>query len=90
MTRIAMGEGPLVEFEENSHKYKYGYYLADVIYPRWCTFLKPIPKPQGKKQLCFHNGQVAARKDVERAFEILQAEFAIVRGPTRFWDQEVL
>jgi hypothetical protein len=31
-----------------------------------------------------------ARKDVERVFEILQAEIAIARGPTRFWDQGVL
>ena len=27
---------------------------------------------------------------MERAFEILQAQFAIVRGPARFWDQEIL
>lgn len=28
-------------------------------------------------------------KDVERAYEILQGQFAIVHGPTRFWDQEI-
>jgi hypothetical protein len=33
---------------------------------------------------------VAAKKDVERAFGILQAQFAIARGSTRFWDQECL
>jgi hypothetical protein len=35
--------------------------------------VKPVIHPQGKKQTQFHNAQAAARKDVERAFEILQA-----------------
>jgi hypothetical protein len=29
-----MGEDPSVEFEANGHKYNYGYFLADVIYPK--------------------------------------------------------
>jgi hypothetical protein len=28
-------------------------------------------------------------KDVERASDILQGQFAIVHGPTRFWNQEI-
>jgi hypothetical protein len=46
MTRIALREGPQVEFEANDRKYNYGYYLADDIYPRWQTFVKPIHKPK--------------------------------------------
>ncbi|KAK1681124.1 hypothetical protein QYE76_041972 [Lolium multiflorum] len=46
MTRLAMREGPLVEFEANGHKYNYGYFLADGIYPRWQTFVKPIIQPK--------------------------------------------
>jgi hypothetical protein len=76
-----------VEFEANGHKYNYGYFLADGIYPRWQTFVKPVIQPRGKKQIQFHNTQVAARKDVKRAFEILQVQYAIVRRPARFWDQ---
>ncbi|XP_024172373.1 uncharacterized protein LOC112178464 [Rosa chinensis] len=34
--------------------------------------------------------QESYRKDVERAFGILQARFAIVRGPARGWDREDL
>jgi hypothetical protein len=90
MTRLAMREGPSVEFEANGHKYNYGYFLADGKYPRWQTFVKPIIQPRGKKQTQFHSAQAAARKDVERAFGILQAQFAIVRGPARFLDQECL
>jgi hypothetical protein len=73
MTRLAMREGPSVEFEANGHNYNYGYFLADGIYPRWQTFVKPISHPRGKKQIQFHAAQAAARKDVERAFGILQA-----------------
>ena len=90
MNRIANGETPPVEFVENGHTYNYGYFLADGIYPRWQTFVKPMKAPQGNKNLAFHNAQAAARKDVERAFGILQAQFAIVRGPARFWDQKIL
>jgi hypothetical protein len=59
MTWIAMGEGPPIKFEGNSHKYNYGYYLANDIYPRGCAFIKPVTKPQRKKQL-----NLTARKDV--------------------------
>jgi hypothetical protein len=83
MTRLALREGPLVEFDANSHKYNYGYFLADGIYPRWQKFVKPVSQPKGKKQTQFHNAEAAARKDVERAFGILQAQFAIVRGSAR-------
>jgi hypothetical protein len=34
--------------------------------------------------------QAAIRKDVEHAFGVLQARFAIVRGPAHFWDKETL
>jgi hypothetical protein len=36
------------------------------------------------------NAQAAARKDVERTFGILQAQFAIMRGSAGFWDQRIL
>nr|XP_020187407.1 putative nuclease HARBI1 [Aegilops tauschii subsp. strangulata] len=87
---LANGEAPPMTFEANGRTYNYGYYLADGIYPRWSTFVKPVATPQGKKELVFHNAQAAARKDVERAFGILQSQFAIVRGPARFWDQKIL
>ena len=88
--KIANDELPPVQFVANGRTYNYGYYLANDIYPKWQTFVKPLKKPEGKKYLDFHNAQTAARKDMERAFEILQVQFAIMRGPARFWDQKML
>jgi hypothetical protein len=44
----------------------------------------------GNKNKYFAKAQEAARKDVERAFGVLQSRFAVVRGPARFWDIETL
>ena len=67
-----------------------GYYLVDGIYPQWATFVKTITNPQGNKKKYFAKAQEAVRKDVERAFGVLQAQFAIVRGPARMWDKATL
>jgi hypothetical protein len=49
MIILALREGPFVEFEANGHKYNYDYFLADSIYTRWETFVKPVIQPRGKK-----------------------------------------
>src|SRR4051812_48714733 len=45
---------------------------------------------QRMKNQLFAKIQEAARKDVERAFGVLQARFAIVCGPARIWDTKTL
>ncbi|XP_004296239.1 PREDICTED: uncharacterized protein LOC101310791 [Fragaria vesca subsp. vesca] len=88
--RGMLGRAPPVNFRVNDHDYKMGYYLADGIYPSWSTFVKTIPCPQGEKAKNFAKAQEGCRKDVERAFGVLQTRFAIVKGPARFWDRETL
>nr|BAD37986.1 ribosomal protein-like [Oryza sativa Japonica Group] len=88
--RLAEGEGPQVNFDINGHEYSMGYYLADGIYPSWATFVKTIPEPQGNKKKYFAKAREACRKDVERAFGVLQSCFAIVRGAARMWDEDTL
>ncbi|XP_041002295.1 uncharacterized protein LOC121247905 [Juglans microcarpa x Juglans regia] len=67
-----------------------GYYFADSIYPKWSTFVKTITSPQGNKKKNFAAAQESAKKDVERAFGILQQRFAIVRGLSQFFKVDEL
>ena len=71
----------------NGHMYKLAYYLTDGIYPKWSTFIQSITLPQCPKQELFAKVQEATRKDVERAFGVLQARFAIVKNPVKTLDK---
>ncbi|XP_042939463.1 uncharacterized protein LOC122274491 [Carya illinoinensis] len=81
----AQGRAPPVNYTINDNDYTIGYYLADGIYPKWRTFVKTIPSPRGNKKKNFVKAQEFARKDVERAFGVLQQRFAIIRGPSRMF-----
>jgi hypothetical protein len=65
-----------------------GYYIADSIYPDRATFVKSVKDPGDKIEAQFAKAQEAARKDIERAFGVLQARFSIVQGLARFWDKK--
>ncbi|XP_021850824.2 uncharacterized protein [Spinacia oleracea] len=77
------GRAPQVNFIVNETEYNMGYYLTDGIYPEWAAFVKTFSHPQDPKRLLFKKRHESARKDVERAFGVLQARFAIVHGPAR-------
>ncbi|XP_074314525.1 uncharacterized protein LOC141649743 [Silene latifolia] len=78
---------PPVNFSVNGTDYNKGYYLADGIYPGWATFVKTINVPQIQKHRLFAARQESCRKDVERAFGVLQARFAFIKRPCLFWDR---
>ena len=82
------GEGPQISFVANGTQYRRGYYLADGIYPRWPVFVKTLRQPAGARRQYFARKQEAARKDVERAFGVLQARWVILRCPTRVWHED--
>uniref|UniRef100_A0A0D3CV48 DDE Tnp4 domain-containing protein n=1 Tax=Brassica oleracea var. oleracea TaxID=109376 RepID=A0A0D3CV48_BRAOL len=84
---IINGQAPQVTFSVNGREYHMAYYLTDGIYPKWATFIQSIPIPQGTKARLFAQQQEAARKDIERAFGVLQARFAIVKNSALFWDK---
>jgi hypothetical protein len=81
-----MREGPLAEFEANSHKYNYGYFLADDIYLKWQTFVKSVIQLKGNKQTQFIIHKRWLGKMWREHFRFCKPQFAIVRGPTNFWD----
>ena len=70
---IFQGRAPRLEYVVNGNLYKLAYYLTDGIYPKWSTFIQSISHPQGPKAELFARIQEATRKDVERAFRVLQA-----------------
>ncbi|XP_009151521.2 uncharacterized protein LOC103874846 [Brassica rapa] len=81
------GIAPQVNFYVNNHPYNLAYYLTDGIYPKWATFIQSIRLPQTQKHSVFAQTQEGVRKDVERAFGVLQARFAIVKNPSNIWDK---
>jgi hypothetical protein len=81
---LAQGIGPQVTYTVNGRVYHMGYYIANVIYPPWATLISGISMTQSMKQY-FTIKQSEYRKDVERAFGVLQAKFAIIKGPARQW-----
>ena len=85
---ILQGRAPKVKFKVNNHTYRMAYYLTGGIYPNWSTFIQSIPLPQGPKAELFAERQESTRKDVERAFGVLQSRFAIVKNSALLWDKE--
>uniref|UniRef100_A0A0D3AYB5 DDE Tnp4 domain-containing protein n=1 Tax=Brassica oleracea var. oleracea TaxID=109376 RepID=A0A0D3AYB5_BRAOL len=75
---IINGQAPQVTYSVNGREYHLAYYLTDGIYPKWATFIQSISLPQGPKAVLFAQHQEAVRKDVERAFGVLQARFTII------------
>ncbi|GAB2280354.1 hypothetical protein Dimus_039403 [Dionaea muscipula] len=67
-----------------------GYYLTDGIYPQWATMIQSIHNPGTAKQILFAKKQEVVRKDIERAFGVLQIKWTIMQGPVRFWKKQDL
>ncbi|KAM3402823.1 hypothetical protein ACQJBY_006568 [Aegilops geniculata] len=88
--RLCNGESPSCNYTVNGRDYNMGYYLADGIYPQWTTFMKTISEPGGNKQSHFATMQEAARKDVERAFDVFQARWGIMWSAAMMWESETL
>ncbi|XP_042410271.1 uncharacterized protein LOC121999692 [Zingiber officinale] len=80
---VLKGNAPEVNFIVNGTQYTKG--LTDGIYPECATFVKSFSCPKDLKRMKFKERQEAAKKDVERAFGVFQARWAIIRGPGRHW-----
>jgi hypothetical protein len=84
------GQAPRVQYMVNGNKHNIGYFLADGIYPEWTVFVKSIRIPIIEKEKLYAQEQEGARKDIERAFGVLQRRWCILKRPARLYDREVL
>jgi hypothetical protein len=69
--------------------------INEILPSRWHlsrlgNFCEVYKGSQDKVEVEFAKTQEEARKDIDKAFDVLQTRFAIVRGPTRFWDKKTL
>lgn len=80
-----LGNEDEVHFTVNGHLYKQAYYLGDGIYPDWPTIVKAPRDRQTPAAKLFASAQEGARKDIERAFGVIQIRFGITRMPCRMW-----
>ncbi|XP_057775396.1 uncharacterized protein LOC130994368 [Salvia miltiorrhiza] len=74
-TDVLAGHEAAVHFLANNSHHTRGYYLTDGIYPDWPVFVKSFQFPNDEKKRRFKVMQEAARKDIERAFGVLQARW---------------
>jgi hypothetical protein len=84
------GTSPAVRFVVNDKEYDMCYYLCDGIYPNFATLMKAIVSPQGRKRSNYTKVHESIRKDVERAFGVLQARWQIIDKPCKLWGPECL
>jgi hypothetical protein len=84
------GQAPRVQYMVNGNQHNIGYFLADGIYPEWAVFVKSIKLPITEKEKLYAEEQEKARKDIERAFGVLQRRFCILKRPSRLYDRGVL
>ncbi|GJZ03678.1 ALP1-like protein isoform X1 [Tanacetum coccineum] len=72
-------------FEVNGVTFEKGYYLADGIYPQYEAFVKSFTVARDERNAIFKRRQKSARKDVERAFGVLQGRWHIIAQLVRAW-----
>lgn len=74
-------------FTIGDHCFNNLYYLVDGIYPPISRFVKTISSPINRSERIFAGWQEAARKDVERAFGVLQMKWRMLANPVERWDE---
>lgn len=69
---------PRARYILQGKEYTMGYYLANGIYPKWRTIVPTIQDPRTPPLKYFAMRQKSCRKDVTRAFGVLQKKFIIL------------
>jgi hypothetical protein len=91
MNSILEEKYPLrIEYTVANEKKTILYFLADGIYPRWPIFISPYSIPRTAQEKAYNAAQEGERKEVERAFGVLQGKFNIIRESSRFWSRTMM
>lgn len=81
------GTFPEEEYEINGTRYNLPYWFVDGIYPDWAVFCNTIVAPITPQEKKFKKVQEAVRKDIERAFGVLQIKFRMLNY-CHWWDYQ--
>jgi hypothetical protein len=79
--KFAQIESLVVPHEIGLEEFMFLYILVDGIYPKYSRFVKGMKEPITRKETIMTSWQEGARKDIERAFGILQAKFQWIARP---------
>ena len=80
---MAKLETEVVPFQIGSEEFNQLYLLVDGIYPSFSRFVKGYKEPIGEFEKALTTWQESARKDIERAFGVLQLKFQCVARPIK-------
>ena len=69
------GEAGVIPFQVHDEEFNKLFVLVDGIYPRYSRFVRGITEPISDLEKSYTGWQEAARKDIERAFGVLQCMF---------------
>jgi hypothetical protein len=84
------GQAPRVQYMVNGNQHNIEYFLVDGIYPEWAVFVKSIRLSIIEKEKVYAQEQEGARKDIDRAFGVLQRRWCILKQPAHLYDRAVL
>jgi hypothetical protein len=79
-------EAKTVPFTIGEKECQLMYVLVDGIYPEYCRFVRGIKEPTDRGEKKFAGWQESARKDIERAFGVLQGKFQYLARPVEEHD----
>ena len=80
---MAKREADVVPFKIGTEEFNQLYLLVDGIYPSFSRFVKGYKEPIGDFEMALTTWQESARKDIERAFGVLQLKFQCIARPIK-------
>jgi Plant transposon protein len=83
-------EQSVVPFRIGVQEFQKMYILVDGIYPKYSRFVHGIKEPVGAHQQRYTAWQEASRKDIERAFALLQGKWQCMARPMHQMDLECI